>query len=411
MTYLFKLARRTARQRALSLIALAAALTGCDTDRLTDPTTEAEPVSVSAPSSPTAVGFTPAFASSFAGGIPFGTFNHPTSALSSVYNGALRVILPNELLGELAAIKARGGRVVLSLVGPKANFVEKDGDFSLTLWKERVDRYRGVNFNSYIQDGTIIGHYLMDEPNDAHNWNGRPVPGSMVEQMAAYSKQLWPGMATIVRVDPGYLTPWAPYRHLDAAWAQYVTRKGTAEDYIKRNIADAQRLGLMLVTGLNISKGDGGREMSADLVESAGTTLLEQSYPCAFLSWTYDDEYLARANIRTAMSRLSQMARNHVSRSCGGSQSSPPPPPPTLPGIKGIILKAETVRLDGRQVIKLTWSGATGSRVDIRRNGSLSRTTPNDGKAYTAPRPGTYAFQICEAGKTRCSNRSSGTIR
>src|SRR5918992_1229765 len=236
MTSSHVLAGGVARARALLLV-LVVCLAGCDApDRITGSEDIPPPVAT-VPA--------PLFSGSFAGGIPFGTFALPSREFGELYNGGLSVIWPKFLLEQLAEIKARGGRVVLSLTGNERYYKDRDGHFSLSRWKERVDAYRGVDFSSYIEDGTIIGHYLIDEPNDAYNWNGKPVPGPVVEEMAAYSKRLWPGMATIVRVDPGYLAGWSgPYRHLDAAWAQYVTRKGTARNYIKRNIADAQKLGL-----------------------------------------------------------------------------------------------------------------------------------------------------------------------
>ncbi len=413
MNYLFKLAKRTARLRAVPFMALAAALSACDTDSFS-PSDDTTPAPVSAPVSvPVAAFDAPDFASSFAGGIPFGATALPNDEFGGLYNGSLRVIWPEYLLEELAGIKARGGRVVLSLSGPEHYYKDADGHFSLSRWKDRVAKFRSVNFSSYIKDGTIIGHYVIDEPNDAFNWNGKPVPGSVVEQMAAYSKQLWPDMATIVRVDPGYLKPWAPYRALDAAWAQYVTRKGTAEDYINRNIADAQSLGLMLISGVNLRDGGPqGATMTASLLQSSGQTILSESYVCAFISWKYDEAYLSRTDIKSAMSKLSQMARNHVARSCARSGgSTPPPPPPPLPGISGITLKTAAILRDGDRVVSLAWAGAAGAQVDIYRNGVKRRTTANDGKAMSAVRSGTHEFRVCEAGRTRCSNRSTVIVR
>ena len=406
MTYLFKLAQRTARLRAVPFMALAAALTGCDSDNFS-PSDASTPAPVSAPVSSFDA---PEFASSFVGGIPFGTYAHPTSELNATYNGTLRVLDPSALVEELTAIRNRGGRVVLSFTGNEDNYRDGDGHFSMSMWRARVDRHRNVNITSFIDDGTIIGHYLIDEPNDGFNWGGQPVPGSAVEAMAAYSKQIWPKMATIVRVDPSYLRPWAPYRALDAAWAQYVTRKGTPGDYINRNIADAEALGLMLITGLNLRDGGpNGATMSASLVQSAGQTILSESYPCAFLSWKYDEDYLSRSDITTAMSRLSQMARNHVTRSCARSGTVTPPP---LPGISGITLKAAIIQRDGKPAVSLTWAGAAGAQVDLYRDGIKRRTTANDGKAISGPiRPATYEYRICEAGKTRCSNRVTATIK
>ena len=71
------------------------------------------------------------------------------------------------------------------------------------------------------KDGTIIGHYLIDEPSRSSRWGGKPISQRTLEEMAGYSKQLWPGMSTLVRVVPSWLTSASvTYRHLDAGWAQ-----------------------------------------------------------------------------------------------------------------------------------------------------------------------------------------------
>jgi hypothetical protein len=406
MTYLFKLAQRTARLRAFPLLALAATLSACDTDRLTNSSEDAAPPAAEPFTPPTAL-----YAESFRGGIPFGPWNMPTSAFGAVYNGSQRNIAPNELLEGLAAIKSRGGRVFLTFSGYEGHYLDQNHHFSLSLWKQRMDRFRGINFNSYIEDGTIIGVALIDEPNDPVNWGGVPVPGSMVETMAQYSKSIWPTLPTVVRAEPAYLErTGGPYRYLDAAWAQYVTRKGTADDYIKRNVADAQRIGLALVTGLNIiNGGPNATQMSASLVQSAGSTILAQSYPCAFVSWEWRDAYMSRSDIKSAMAVLSNKAEAHTPRSCRRTGSETPPP--SLPNVNGITLAARKVLQSGELVVSLTWSGAAGSNVRLFVNGVYRRNTVNDGKGFVYPqRTGTFSYKICEVGSTRCSNTASVVI-
>jgi hypothetical protein len=305
MTHTFEFARWATRFRALLVVAFATAFAGCDNDRLTntsDPAETADPVSITDAD----------FAGSFRGGIPMGTFAQPTHTIGSRYNGALRVIWPKYLRQELAAIKARGGRVVLSFSGSERHYKTR-GRFDLAKWKARVSRYRGVDFSSYVRDGTIIGHYLIDEPNDPENW-GRPIPPSTLEEMAKYSKQLWPNLTTVVRVEPGYLG--SRHRYLDVAWAQYVHRKGTAANYIKRNVADAQRRGLGLIVGLNIRKGGPrGRAMTPSEITSWGTTMLSSSYPCAFISWQYTSALSSRA-MGAAMDVLRRRAQSRSTKSC-----------------------------------------------------------------------------------------------
>jgi hypothetical protein len=313
MTRAFDFVRSATRLRALFLVAVAVVFSACDaTDQLTstsDPAAETLD-----PTTPTEI----SLATSFRGGIAFGHFNLPTGQYGSMYNGAMRNIWPSELIQQLYAIRSRGGKVVLMFAGNERHYRDGDGHFSLTKWKERVKRFRGVNFSQFVRDGTIIAHYLIDEPNDASNYAGRAVSGRTVEEMARFSKSIWPNLPTVVRAEPGYLLrTGGSYNYLDAAWAQYVTRKGTPGDYIRRNVSDAQRAGLALVTGMNISRGGpNGSRMSPSLIKSAGSTLLNSSYPCAFISWQYESAYLSRSDVRSALSYLKYKAQNRSTKSC-----------------------------------------------------------------------------------------------
>jgi len=318
MTYLFKLARRTACQRALPLIALTAALAACNTDQLAPKSEEPEVITLSEPAPVATSGAAPSFSSTFVGGIPFGTFAQPLEAFDNVLNGSKVNIAADQMLKTLAAIKARGGRVVLALAGHESYYKDAQGHFSFSMWKQRINRYRGVNLSSYVSDGTVIGHYMIDEPNDPYNWNGQPVPGSMLEEMAKYSKSLWPNMPTIVRSHPTYLDNFSTtYRYLDAAWAQYAARFGDPRAYLAANIAAARSKGLALVVGLNISMGTLNKTaLSPQQIDSWGSALLSESYPCAFISWQYRETYLSRSDVRSAMARLAQKAANRPARSC-----------------------------------------------------------------------------------------------
>jgi hypothetical protein len=273
-------------------------------------------------------GGAPSLAIAYSGGIPFGPFYLPTPKLGSDYNGTVvnaQTWLPtrtrptNIMLAELAAIKSRGGKVVLGLAGNQQRYLDEDGHFSLTKWKARVLEFKPIAFSSYIQDGTIIGHYVIDEPNDASNFGGKPVPPAMLEEMAKYSKQLWPNLPTLVRVESTYLGQWSgSYQYLDAAWAQWVSRKGDPYQYISRNVAEAKRKGLALVVGLNLLDGHYLEPMSPSLLRSAGSALLSSSYPCAFLSWKYDAGYLSSAAVRDALKYLRSKALNRPYKSCRG---------------------------------------------------------------------------------------------
>jgi hypothetical protein len=328
MTHSFKLSRRIARLRAPALATLIFTFVGCNSTDSLNPDSSIPPTAAD-PGSEAGVQVVPVsdsmlassqtmFASSFAGGIPIGTSAQPTSLFGSRYNGALRNIWPKSLVSELAAIKSRGGKVVLMFAGSERYYKDGSGHFSLTKWKQRIDRFRNSNFSSYINDGTIIGHYLIDEPQDPSNWNGVPVTASTVDQMGQYSKQIWPNLVTIVRTEPRFF-PGNPH-YVDAAWAQYLARRGNVNDYIKRNVSEAQSRGLALVVGLNVINGGNpnGTWMSASEVQTYGSALLSSSYPCAFISWQYNSTFLSPTSIKSAMDVLRNKAQSRPAKSCRG---------------------------------------------------------------------------------------------
>ena len=313
----FTLSLKALRLRAPVFAAIILAFSGCSPDTLDPEATTPTDVAVQ----PAAVVPSASLVSAYRGGIAIGTGSQPNTLFGARYNGALRIIGPDHLLSDLSAIRARGGRVVLNLAGGQRRFRDRYGHFSLTLWKNSVDRYRRINFSSYIKDGTIIAHYLIDEPNDPTNWNGRAVSQATVEAMAKYSKQIWPGMYTVVRSYPDYMVKYSgTYYYLDAAWAQYVYRKGPVDDFLRQNVALAQKKGLALVVGLNLLRGGPNRsKMTASQVRSWGATLLSSSYPCAFVSYMYNSNYLSTSSIKDAMDYLRNKAQNRSTKTCRGS--------------------------------------------------------------------------------------------
>lgn len=95
-----------------------------------------------------------------------------------------------------------------------------------------------------------------------------------------------------------------------------------------------------------------------------------------------------------------------------GSESDPGPPPGPNPSPS--IALTVTGRTDAtRQYMTLTWSGATGTTVDVYRDGLLRLNTANDG-LYTNSRSfqGTaaYTYEVCLTGTTTCSNQATVTF-
>jgi len=265
-------------------------------------------------------------------GITYGTFNMEGSQLSTVHTGSLRAgTIPTSFLPVLAEAQAKKARLVIKLTGGSASHVKNaDGTFNFTKWKTLVDMYKSVtaSFAPYIADGTIIGHYLVDEPNMAHRWGGKEIPQATIEAMAKYSKQIFPSMHTLVRVVPTWLAS-APvtYTYLDAGWAQYTSVKGDAARWVAAEASAARSRGLGLVVSMNVLNGGNGSSgirgtesgrysMSASELRNYGTALLNQTYTCAFYQWMYNSTYYGRSDIKSAMADLSAKAKTHTKTSC-----------------------------------------------------------------------------------------------
>jgi hypothetical protein len=320
MSHMMQSARRNARFRAPMFAALVLALLGCNSTDALDPESSGL-IPSDDPGSTAGAELTPLepqFATAYAGGMPFGTFSQPNAAYGSRYDGAMRIIGPYPLLSDLREIKSRGGKVIINFAGGRSRYTDAAGNFSLTLWKKSVNRFKGVNFSSYIKDGTIVAHYLIDEPHNKAKWNGKTVSPSTLDAMAQYSKQLWPGMTTVVRAYPDYLANWSgTYRYLDAGWVQYVSRFGDVSTFLSRHVALAKKKDLALVVGLNVLYGgSNGSKMTASQVKSWGSALLSNSYPCAFISYQYNSTYLNTSSIRDAMSYLRNKAKAKPLKAC-----------------------------------------------------------------------------------------------
>ncbi len=131
-------------------------------------------------------------------GIPFGPNNMRATYMTSMYNGTQLGITAPYFLSELRMARSKGGRFVQKMAGKRDEDIQNaDGTFSLTKWKALVNTFKGIDFNSYIADGTLMGHFLIDEPEFAKRWGGKAISQATIEEMARYSKQLWPNLPNV----------------------------------------------------------------------------------------------------------------------------------------------------------------------------------------------------------------------
>ncbi len=280
-------------------------------------------------------------------GIPFGPYGLTTER--QLWGGTFTSTVlrgdPSRLIEDLTASQAAGMRVALQLVGRRANYQNADGTFNLTMWKSRIDRFSGFDFEPFVANGTLTVHLLIDEPKSRSRYGTEVIPNDVLDEMARYSEQLWPYFPTTIRVAPtaiaehaaGYKETWPgwEWQYLDAAWAQYSARKGPIDEYTAAEVIGAKTQRLGLIVGLNVlTGGDGSSEiegpagasdkwaMSANELRAYGDTLIEDSYGCAFMMWSYqfdrdtDYEYFTRSDISAAVDELSRQAATRPSATC-----------------------------------------------------------------------------------------------
>jgi hypothetical protein len=280
-------------------------------------------------------------------GIPFGDFHLPVSNYGRTYSGSLAALWPSFTKKTMEAARSKGMRLVISMAGARSGYTVR-GRFSMSKWKAKINQYRRFNFGPYVKDGTVLGHYLVDEPFCNSCWGGRAISYSEIEEMARYSKSIWPSMPTGVRAPPTHLGS-RRFSRLDFAWAQWEgplhvpSYRMTPERFRDEQTAAARRLGLGLVFGLNyLDAGDGSSHingtyakdprpsdrtvctsrgcyryaMSASEVRRVGRVLASASYGCALLSWKYNTTFIGRSGMRSALAELASVAKNRARSSC-----------------------------------------------------------------------------------------------
>jgi hypothetical protein len=258
-------------------------------------------------------------------GIPFGLFGMTARELVAPYTSSMQQTRPQDILDDLAAAKSRGARIVVNFAGGGSKYTTSGKQVDFELWKARLDRFRPVaaQINAYVADGTLLAVMILDEPFAKKRWGGT-VPEATLDEMAAYSKSIFPELPTAIRAAPSQLEHYQ-WRNLDLAWAQYEVKKGPIDQYVSNEVKTAQSMGLGLVVGLNISKGGDGSSgfgsaaepsMSGAEILRFGHALLGSPYACAFISWDSRPDVINRPDVASAMRELAAAAQAHPPTSC-----------------------------------------------------------------------------------------------
>lgn len=248
---------------------------------------------------------------------------------SGPMSAAMQQVPPQEVLRRVQLASRCGVRLVL--VPPRRMLTtdgRPDGRFSIQAARRTMDRYAiqlpPDTLAKY--EATILGLNLADDYGCRRCWGGEPITQGEVAEWAAYARQKLPGVALGVRVVPEWVgrdPKLAPL--LDYAWAQYHTRKGDAKTYFDDAAKNAEKLGLRVVMGVNVTDcyGVGTDPCTPEDLVRYGRMALSHPASCAFVNWRYDEDTWKRADIREVWKGLVELARERGAQECKrGSQAA-----------------------------------------------------------------------------------------
>lgn len=332
MNHTFELARGVPGLKAAALAAILLFAGACDNDDLSDTKSISGPTEVEDVLADAALGVETAdlALSARRKGVPFGLWQLQYTQLGAEWTSLKKAGSPKSIRRDLELARSRGARVFVQLAGGVKNY-KTGSKFDLAKFKKMLNQYKGVNLDSYIADGTLAGHMMIDEPSDPSNWGGKPIPYSTIEEAARHSKSIWPKLPTLVRSKPSWLAK-ANFRwkYLDGGWAQYTARFGDVSRWRDGEARAAKNANLKVAWGLNVMDGGNGSSgrrgtkprvynMSPDELRKYGKSLLVAPGSCAFLMWRFDSKYLGQSSIKSAMKDLRAAAGSQGSSTCKAS--------------------------------------------------------------------------------------------
>ncbi len=295
-------------------------------------------------------------------GIPFGTFNLFTSATTTEpgpFNLSHTWDEPTAIASRITAAGNLGVKLMLVMTGGHSGYLKPGGttsagtQFDLVKWKARMDLFNTPAIKAAIaagvQNGTIIGASVMDEPNH-RDW-GNMVTKATLDEMARYVKGYFPTLPVGV-VIVHWWRPTERYRDIDFIVDQYDWwqspngpgggQSGNITGWRDAALAMAEANGISIAFSMNIVNGGiqdltspdrieawrcpvpatGGRglrspacRMSATQIRDWGKTLGVAG--CALLMWRYDGEFMLRLDNQSAFKDVADRLATAAPKSCG----------------------------------------------------------------------------------------------
>lgn len=284
-------------------------------------------------------------------GLPFGPYGLWTSpsALKANANGftaSLNYTDATTIVAQIAAARSKGQKLVLAMTACCRTEYATNGNFTLSKWKLRQDRFNTAAIKSAIaagvSDGTVLGAKMLDEPE--HSAWGTGMSKPVVDQMAAYTKGLFPTLPVgVSHGPPGFRwrtsetykkLDWISYQY---NWSfrdpNYNVIQGNVVSWRTAVLAQAAKDSVAASFSLNVL--DGGTRvdgcpvpatggpgtfsincrMTSEQIKAFGLAL----YPhgrCVALMWRYDGAFMAKTANQTSFKIVADSLRKLPRSSC-----------------------------------------------------------------------------------------------
>lgn len=268
---------------------------------------------------------------------PLGAFGLPLDKFGE-YSGAFESLARAEIIPYLEAAQAAGMRVLLS-VGSRGQFQDAQLHFDLAKWKQAFnDKYLGLDLAEFIDDGTLMGIALLDEPQDAGgNWGGQAVAYSDIDLAAAHALGVVPGVSTWVGSNATWLSAYvdadgnSAWVALGGVFYPYTLKKGEVSAAVAGEVNASRVAGLRLILDSNVvGGGTNGAEPTALQLREWLEIFINESKSEGTMLWTWrTGEYFTRPDIAAVMDDMQALANERICVA-GERTIMVPTPQPTL---------------------------------------------------------------------------------
>ena len=171
-------------------------------------------------------------------------------------------------------------------------------------------------------------------------------------------------------------------------------------DASQRSVVDEREIGSASVSGGFFGDDASQAIEFADVLQGAGVVVLPSAYMLFEVEVATDWHANGGASVTldagsgSHLVLLSQMV-------LGGVGTQPP---------ASIVLSVTVSPVTGGAVANLSWSGASGTQVEVYQNGTKIGDVANSGTFGITVSSGTHVFRVCETGASRCSNDVTVTV-